>query len=129
MNRVSEGFHGTKGSAPSPGELYDASGNELFKHRGKEDANPYQVEHDELFAAVTAGEYKFADAQRGAYATMSAILGRMASYSGRVIEWDEAINSNVSLMPERFAWDANPPVMPNADGFYPIPTPGVTQVV
>lgn len=129
MNRVSEGFHGTKGSAPSPGELYDANGKLIFKHSGKEDADPYQTEHDELFAAIDAGEYKFADAQRGAYATMSAIMGRMATYSGRVIEWDEAFNSEMSLMPERLAWDANPQLLPMPNGLYPVPTPGVTQVL
>jgi hypothetical protein len=46
-----------------------------------------------------------------------------------VIEWDEAINSNISLMPETFAWDANPPVLPNPKGEYPIAVPGVTKVV
>ena len=129
MNRVSEGFHGTKGAAPKPGEIYDASGGAIYKHRGKDDPNPYQIEHDELFAAIAAGEYKFADTERGALATMTAILGRMATYSGKVVEWDEAFNSTVSLMPERYAWDADPPVMPDENGHYPIPMPGVSQVV
>jgi predicted dehydrogenase len=129
MNRVSEAFHGTKGTAPEPGKLYSASGETLYDHRGKEDPNPYQVEHDELFAAVAAGEYKFADAEMGAQATMSAILGRMATYSGQVVEWDEALNSNLSLMPEHFSWDANPPVMPDANGRYPVPVPGESRVV
>ncbi|MFQ5571332.1 MAG: Gfo/Idh/MocA family protein [Rhodothermales bacterium] len=129
MNRVSEAFHGTRGTAPKRGELYDMDGNTLFKHRGKDDPNPYQVEHDELFAAIAGGEYKYADAERGAIATMTAILGRMATYSGKVIEWEEALNSNLSLMPERFAWDADPPVLPDENGYYLIPTPGVTQVL
>jgi hypothetical protein len=80
-------------------------------------------------AAVAAGEYKFADAEMGAQATMSAILGRMATYSGQVVEWDEALNSNLSLMPEHFSWDANPPVMPDANGRYPVPVPGESRVV
>ena len=129
MNRVSEGFHGTKGTAPKPGELYTAAGETIYKHRGKDDPNPYQVEHDELFAAIAAGEYKYADAENGAIATMTAILGRMATYSGQVLAWEDALNSTVSLMPERFAWDADPPVLPGDDGFYPIPTPGVTTVL
>ncbi len=129
MNRVSEGFHGTKGTAPKPGELYDASGHSIFKYRDKDDPNPYQVEHDELFAAIAAGEYKYANAQRGAFATMTAILGRMATYSGKVVEWEEAFHSNLSLAPERYAWDADPPVMPDEHGYYPAPMPGVTQVI
>lgn len=129
MNRVSEAFHGTKGTAPEPGKLFDAKGNVIFDHRDKEDPNPYQVEHDELFDAVSKGEYRYADAEMGAVATMSAILGRMATYSGKVVEWDEALNSQISLMPERYAWDATPPVLPDAHGQYPVPMPGVTQVV
>src|SRR5690606_37648425 len=59
MNRVSEAFHGTKGTAPEPGKLFDAKGNVIFDHRDKEDPNPYQVEHDELFDAVSKGEYRY----------------------------------------------------------------------
>lgn len=128
-NRVTESFHGTNGSAPHPGLLLTKSGHTLFKHRGKNDPNPYQVEHDELFEAIAKGEYKYADAENGAKSTMTSILGRMATYSGQIVEWDKAINSNISLMPKTFAWDANPPVMPDENGYYPIPVPGVTQVI
>ena len=60
---------------------------------------------------------------------MTAIMGRMATYSGKVIKWDEAINSKRSVMPERYAWDAPPPTVPDAEGNYPIPVPGKTQVL
>ncbi len=86
-----------------------------------------QVEHNELFEVIANGEYKFADAERGAQATMTAILGRMATYSGEVVEWDEALNSQLSLMPARYAFDATPPVVPNEHGRYAIPVPGETQ--
>jgi len=126
MNLVSEAFHGTSGSAPSPGEIYNSAGETILKHDSSDDPNPYQQEHDELFAAINAGEYKYADAENGAIATMSAILGRMATYSGKVVTWEEAINSELDLMPETYAWDANPPVLPNPEGRYEIPTPGVS---
>jgi len=67
--------------------------------------------------------------ERGEVATMTAILGRMATYSGKTIEWDEALNSEVSLMPERFAFDAIPPVLPEPDGAYPVPMPGKDEMV
>jgi predicted dehydrogenase len=129
MNRVSEAFHGTNGVAPEPGIIVSSTGATLFRHRDGDDPNPYQVEHDELFAAIAAGEYRFEDADNGAIATFTAILGRMATYSGQALEWDEALNSQISLMPERFAWDADPPVMPDAQGRYPVPIPGRTTVV
>ncbi len=129
VNNVSEGFHGSKGMAPIRGEILGTGGEVLFKHRGKDDPNPYQVEHDELFAAINAGEYKFADTENGAIATMCAIMGRMATYTGQELTWDEALNSKVSLMPDTFAWDADPPLMPDAEGNYPVPMPGVSAAM
>jgi len=126
-NRVSEAFHGTNGTAPEPGRLLSRSGATLFEHDDSEDPNPYQVEHDELFAAIAAGEHRYTDGELGAVATMTAILGRMATYSGQVIEWEEALASDLSLLPDRFAWDAPPPVRPDGDGRYAIPTPGLTR--
>jgi predicted dehydrogenase len=127
MNRVSEAFHGTNGTAPKPGVILSGSGGTLFDYDDEMDPDPYQVEHNELFEVVANGEYKFADAERGAQATMTAILGRMATYSGEVVEWDEALNSQLSLMPARYAFDAVPPVVPNEHGRYAIPVPGETQ--
>ena len=127
MSRVSEAFHGTSGTAPRPGVILSASGRTLFEHDEAEDPNPYQVEHDELFAAIAAGEHAHADAELGATATMTAIHGRMATNSGQVGEWDEALASDLSLMPDRFAWDAPPPVLPDEKGRYPVPTPGVDR--
>ena len=125
-HRVTEAFHGTSGTAPAPGRIVSASGHPLFEHDDEGDPNPYQVEHDDLFAAVAAGEHRYSDGERGAIATMTAIMGRMATYSGQVLEWEEALASDVSLMPGRYAWDAPPPVVPDADGRYPIPQPGVS---
>ena len=126
MNRVSEGFHGTSGSAPSPGRILSASGNDLFRHNDRSDPNPYQVEHDELFAAVAAGEFKYQDAENGAYATLTSIMGRMATYTGSEITWEQALHSEENLMPAEFSFDAVPPVVPDADGRYPVPVPGQT---
>jgi predicted dehydrogenase len=128
-NRVSEAFHGTNGTAPRPGVILSSSGHMLFEHDDENDPNPYQIEHDELFAAINNGEYKYADAERGVYATMTAIMGRMATYSGQVVEWNAALNSDLSLMPKRYAFDAEPPVMPDEYGRYQIPTPGVTRAL
>ena len=69
------------------------------------------------------------DTENGAKSTMTAILGRMATYSGQMLEWDEALNSKINLMPERLAWDALPKSLPGPDGLYKIPMPGQTEVV
>jgi predicted dehydrogenase len=128
MSRVDETLVGTKGSVTFGKQmLMGQKGKVLYKHEGKNDRNPYQVEHDELFAAVAKGEYKYADTENGAKSTMTAILGRMATYSGRVVEWDKALNSGISLQPATLAWDANPPILPDADGMYAAAIPGKTK--
>ncbi len=129
LHRVTEGFMGTNGSAPKPGLLLNKNGNVVMDHDDKNDPNPYQVEHDELFAAIAKGEYKYADAENGANSTMTSILGRMATYSGQLVKWDEAINSGISLMPPKLAWDANPLILPGENGLYPAAIPGVTKAV
>jgi len=58
--------------------------------------------------------------------TMTAIMGRMATYSGKLIEWDEAFNSKLQLMPETVSWDMTPPILPDQDGWYPVAVPGKT---
>ena len=132
MNRVEETFSGSKGRATLSGDgkgiITDLKGNVIYNHRGKDDPNPYQTEHDILFAAIRDNK-PYNNAEIAAKSTMSAIMGRMATYSGQVIKWEDALNSDMSLMPKTFAWDAETPTKPDADGRYPIPTPGVTKVI
>ncbi len=127
-NRVDETFQATKGrvylSASNQAVLWDAQGKEIYRHNTKGNPNPYQQEHKELFEAIAKGEYKFDNAEYGAYSSLAGIIGRIAVYTGKVIKWDEAMKSNIDLMPDRLAWDAMPKVVPNADGFYPVAVPG-----
>src|SRR5688572_4814454 len=117
MSKVDELLIGTKGSIQfGAARILDNKGGTVYQFDKKTENNPYQTEHDELFAAIAKGEYKFADTENGAHSTMTSILGRMATYSGQVIDWDKAINSGLNLQPKNYAWDAPPPLLPNADG-------------
>ncbi len=130
--KVAESFQGTKGKIDladgGKALLTDWKGNSIWSFRSKDAPNPYQVEHDELFAAISNGSPYINNAEYGAKSTMTAIMGRMATYSGQVITWDEALNSEVSVMPTTFAWDAPTPTKPDENGYYPIPVPGKTKV-
>lgn len=131
MRRVSEFFQGTKGTVSTAGdnvEMKGWDGSTLFEHRGKDDPNPYQVEHIKLFESIRNGGV-ISNAENGAKSTMSAIIGRMATYSGKVIKWDEAMASDLSLVPNNLTWDSKAPVQPNAEGWYDIPTPGKSIVM
>jgi hypothetical protein len=51
----------------------------------------------------------------------------MATYSGQVVRWDDAVAQGKSEFPKQLAWDAPAPVKKDSDGNYPIPVPGVYQ--
>jgi predicted dehydrogenase len=122
---VSEHAHGAKGTSDVSGARID--GPNAWRYSGR-DPNPYVVEHADLVASIRAGK-PLAEGEYGALSTMTAIFGRMATYSGRLLTWDQAIHSNVSLAPESYSWDALPKPVPDEYGNYPIPIPGVTKVV
>jgi myo-inositol 2-dehydrogenase/D-chiro-inositol 1-dehydrogenase len=132
-NRVDESFQGTKGkvylSANNSGILWDHKGKELYSHNTKGNANPYQTEHDELFAAIAKNEYKFWDAERVAKSCLTSIMGRYATYSGEIIKWDDALKAENSLFPEKLSWDAMPKVLPDPNGIYPVAKPGKTKAL
>ncbi|MGO4294557.1 Gfo/Idh/MocA family protein [Chitinophaga sp. RAB17] len=127
-SKVDEEIVGTKGRIfCDKAQIVDHKGKVLYQFDKKKENNPYQTEHDELFAAIAKGEYKFADAERGAQTTLSAIIGRLATYSGQVIDWNVALNSGLDLHPKTYSFDAQPPVMPDASGNYAYAKPGITK--
>ena len=131
-NSVSEHAHGTKGMVNLSGNARSCNmswfDGKSERFRG-ESPNPYQVEHDDLFAAIRNDE-EYSEAEYGAMSTMTAILGRMCTYSGKEITMEKALNQGPQIVPDLkdLGWDAAPPTSPNSDGKYPVPVPGVTDV-
>ena len=123
-DEVSEHAVGTNGFADmADGRNFVIRGKNAAEIPGRSPKSPYQIEHDDLFDAVRNNKPYF-ELDYGITSTLTAIMGRMATYSGKVIDWDRALNSEVSLAPERYAWDANPKPMPGANGLYAAPMPG-----
>jgi predicted dehydrogenase len=93
-------------------------------------SNAYQVEHDLLFDAIRNDKF-YNETERCAKSCLTAIMGRMACESGQLITWNEAWNSNAQLAPglENLTADGDAPVMPEANGRYPVAMPGTTQVL
>jgi predicted dehydrogenase len=125
-NSVSEHATGTKGRTDIGGYRIYGENQWRFKTEGAKD--PYQQEHDDLFAAIR-NNTDFNEAFFGAESTMTAILGRMAAYSGKELDYKAALESKINLLPENLAWDAKPKVLPGPDGFYPKAVPGKTEVI
>lgn len=127
-NSVSEFAHGTKGTSNMSGAQISPTGGEEWRF-GRGGGGGHQQEHFNLFADIRAGKVPN-EAEYGALSTMTAVLGRMATYSGKELSWDQALNQGVDAGVKDFAsWDETPPVTPNADGSYPVPVPGSTRVV
>ncbi len=112
-NNVSEAAHGTEGTSDCRGKI---DGKNEWRSREK-GISPYDQEHIDLNAAIRNNE-KYNEGWYGATSSFTAVFGRMATYSGKVVKWDEAVAKGPSEMPEKFAFDADPPVMPDADGSY-----------
>ncbi len=126
---VSEHAHGTKGYSDVGGGYFKMADGSDWRYRAKgPEIDPYQQEHNDLFDAIRTNK-EYNEAFYGASSTMTSLLGRMATYSGKVLTYDQALNSKISLMPEKFAWDAPPRSLPDANGRYKIPMPGVTRVI
>ena len=124
-SNVSEHVTGTKGTCDISGYTIRGENAWRFRERGRD---PYQQEHDDLFAAIR-DDKPYNEAEYGAMSSMTAILGRMATYSGKVLEMKDALNSTIETMPKTLAWDAEPPVRPGEDGMYPRAVPGKTDVI
>jgi predicted dehydrogenase len=133
--------HGTKGSAvlmeslaAARTRIYTGQSqtpeNLAWRYQGAAE-NPYQLEHDLLFEAIRSDK-PFDETKRAAETCLVSIMGRMAAESGQVITYDEAMASNLELAPgleQITSLDATAPVLPDANGKYPIPVPGQTKVL
>jgi len=125
---VAEYAHGTKGEATMApgGRLFEITGPQAWSRRLKRREDGHQLEHYPFFNAIQENR-PYHEAEYGAKSTMVAIMGRMATYSGRQVSWDEAINSDLSEMPEELDYDALPKVLPDENGWYPVAQPGTTR--
>jgi len=65
--------------------------------------NMYQTEHDELFRAIRDGK-TINNGEYMAKSTLVAIMGRMATYTGALVTWEQALNSKEDLTPPAYDW-------------------------
>ena len=120
---VSEHAHGSKGFG-SACWLNFNDGRERWNYRGP-GSNHFKQEHVDQSEAIRKGEAMH-DGWYGATSSMIAVMGRMATYSGREISWDEVVEKGTSAFPygKELAWDSETPTKLNADGRYDIAIPG-----
>ncbi len=127
-NRIAEEIHGSEGILYLEGNqtrITDLSGKEVkWQYRApRTPVTPYQTEHNELHAAIKE-DTPLNNAYYGAKSSFTSVLGRLATYSGKLVEWDKAVASNFKIGPDEFDFNGKAPVQPDGDGNYTLPVPG-----
>lgn len=115
---VSDFAFGTKGTAALQHHRIEGENPWRARRDDFENDSMYLNEHIALFGSIRAGE----PINNGDYmckSTLMAIMGRMSAYTGQVITWEQALNSEEDLSPPAYDWIDLPEP--------PVAVPGVTR--
>jgi predicted dehydrogenase len=131
-------LHGTKGTAIAsksgdcgmPSSLYRGlapkRSDMFWESKVKPDEqDPYQNEWNDLMDAIR-NDKPYNEVQRGVEASLITSMGRMAAHTGQEISYEDILNSDHEMAPglDKITANSNAPLMPGADGRYPVPEPG-----
>jgi len=101
--RVEEIIQGTRGRAVMSSGRARFEGGPTWTFSG-ENPNPYVQEHKDLQASIRGEIPRINEARRIAESTLTAIMGRMSTYSGRTLSWDDVLHSDLDLSPPSYAF-------------------------
>ncbi|MCH2151691.1 MAG: Gfo/Idh/MocA family oxidoreductase, partial [Phycisphaerales bacterium] len=100
--------------------IVDADGKVIYRERG-DIGVAYRQEHKDLIDSIRIGS-PIVELQDTADASLAAVMGRVAAYTGQKISWKQITESKLDLFPKELSLDAS---LPN-DGYA---IPGRTQFV
>lgn len=92
--------------------------------------DPYQIEHDKLFAGIRSGN-PINCGDYMARSTMITVMGQMSCYTGKEVTWEQVMASEYyhPPRPEECRDGMEPPTRPGENGSYPVPAPGRTKMI
>jgi predicted dehydrogenase len=123
---VSEVIIGTEGTClTAASQRYSITGKRPWRFPREKDNEPYVQEHIDLIACIRAGK-PINELKTVAESTLTAIMGRMSAYTGKIITWDQALRSDENLVPSKLEWGPVP-VPPVAVPGQPTVTPAAAQ--
>ncbi|MER3416866.1 MAG: oxidoreductase [Gemmataceae bacterium] len=115
---VSEALVGTQGTCQV--NQFVINGKPVIdRQQARRATNPYVQEHTDLIESIRAGK-PINELKNVTESSLTVVMGRMAAYTGKAVTWEQALNSQQNLVPERIT--AAPPVTP-------VPVPGQTPLV
>jgi myo-inositol 2-dehydrogenase / D-chiro-inositol 1-dehydrogenase len=118
---VSEALAGSKGFCQFGSHTFrDLTGKQTWRYGGG-GQDPYIQEHTDLIESIRKGT-PINELKNVAESSLTAIMGRMSSYTGKAVTWDQALNSKDNTFQVNYSWEATLPVPPAA-------TPGKTPLV
>ena len=132
--------HGSRGSAVLMATLSDPRPRIYKSHRmtpedqiweyGKPDPNPYHAEWQALLDAIR-NDRPHNEARRAGEADVAALMGRMATHTGRYVTWDQVMKSDFRFVEDidNLTFESPAPIREGPDGLYPAPLPGLTQEI
>lgn len=143
--------HGTKGSAVISTSSHTPARSRIYKdqnidknwratpdnlewafptgNRGASlEGNPYDIEWEVMIDAIRENK-EHNELERGVQASVVTSMGRMAAHTGQLVTYDQMLNSEHVMAPnvKDLTLDSDSPLMPDADGKYPIPEPGIKK--
>lgn len=137
FNEFATYVHGTKCAAQFSGTVHKAT-THIYKDQRitkdnivwqapEEKFSPWDAEWNVLLESIRQNKPQN-EVERAVQSNIADLMGRAAVHSGKEITWEEMANSKFQLFPGKIDdlnYDSEPPVKPDADGFYPVPVPGV----
>jgi predicted dehydrogenase len=131
--------HGTKGvgvistSSHYPGHCRTYKGHKMAKENliwsfPKNEPNPYQLEWNDLIAAIREDK-PYNEVERGAKASLVSSMGRMAAHTGQVVTFQQMLDCPHEFAPDlaQLTMDSPAPLLAGPDGKYPVPEPGIKK--
>jgi myo-inositol 2-dehydrogenase/D-chiro-inositol 1-dehydrogenase len=126
-NNSSDIIMGSKGTCQLGARRIEGETN--WRYEGPKN-NPYEAEQKALIDSVREGK-PINSGYHMANSTMIGVMGQITCYSGKPVQWDEAMKSDLQYgpAPEEARLDMEPPTTPDETGNYPLPMPGITKLL
>ena len=131
--------HGTKGlgvistasHTPAKCRIYDGHDfdeNALKWAFPQPEPSPYQLEWDDLIAAIRNGD-TYNEVERGVMASAVTSMGRMAAHTGQEITLEQFLKHDHEFAPgvDQLTLESDAPLQADAEGRYSVPMPGLVK--